>query len=121
MGLVRFQLWAPLRETNNSSAPESRLQPLSSVEASLCCRETGEKEKESAEERWEGEREKKGFRLFPLPIIRRALSIFTNIAIFIGIPSGSLCGGELESINHPFYARPAVCPRLKNQAVRGET
>ena len=87
----------------------------------MCCRETWEKEKESAGDQWEGGREKKRFRLFPLPIIRRALSIFTIIAIFIGIPSGSLCGGELESLNHRFYARPAVCPRLKNQAVRGET
>ena len=44
--------------------------------------------------RWEGEKEKRGFRLFPLPIVPRALSIFSIIAIFIGIPSGSLCVGE---------------------------
>ena len=36
----------------------------------LCCGEAGEKGKESA------------------------LSLFSRIAIFIGIPSGSLCGGE---------------------------
>ena len=39
---------------------------LSSAEASLCCREAGEKEKESAR----------------------------DYCYFIGIPSGSLCGGE---------------------------
>ena len=39
-------------------------------ETPLCCEEAGEKGKESA------------------------LSIFSRIAIFIGIPSGSLCGGE---------------------------
>ena len=41
--------------------------------------------------RWEGERD----RPFPLPIIRLALSIFSLLlSIFIGIPRGSLCGGE---------------------------
>ena len=32
--------------------------------------------------------------LFPLPIVPSALSIFSIRAIFTGIPSGSLCGGE---------------------------
>ena len=38
----------------------------------------------------------RGSRLFPLPIVPRALSIFSIIAVFIGIPSGSgsLYGGE---------------------------
>ena len=49
---------------------------LSSTEAALCCGEAGDKEKESARARWEGETEKRGSRLFPLPIVRRALSIF---------------------------------------------
>ena len=41
--------------------------------------------------RWEDEIE----RPFPLPIIRLALSIFPLLlSIFIGIPRGSLCGGE---------------------------
>ena len=42
------------------------------------------------------EREKgvRGSRLFPLSIVQRALTIFLIFAIFIGIPSGSLCGGE---------------------------
>ena len=57
--------------------------------------EAGKKEKESARGRMGGGREKRGSRLFPLPIVPRALSIFSIIAIFIGIPSGSLCGGEL--------------------------
>ena len=33
-------------------------------------------------------------RLSPHPIVPRALSIFSITAIFLGIPSGSLCGGE---------------------------
>ena len=49
---------------------------LFSVEVSLCCGEAGKKEKESA------------------PIVPRALSIFSIIDILMGIPSGSLCGGE---------------------------
>ena len=53
--------------------------PLSSEEASLCCGEAGEIGKESTR---------------GIPIIPCALSIFSIIAIFIGIPSGSLCGGE---------------------------
>lgn len=42
------------------------------------------------------EREKgvRGSRLFPLSIVQRALTIFLIFAIFIGIPSGSLCGVE---------------------------
>jgi len=36
---------------------------------------------------------------------------FSIIAIFIGIPSGSLYGREIS--NRSLYARPAVCPRLK--------
>ena len=39
----------------------------------MCCGEAGEKEKE---------------------IVPRALSIFSIIDILMGIPSGSLCGGE---------------------------
>ena len=53
--------------------------PLSSKEASLCCGEAGEKEKESAQ---------------GIPVVPDALSIFSIIAIFIGIPCGSLCGRE---------------------------
>ena len=54
---------------------------LSSAEASLCCGETGEEEKESTRGR-EGERQKRGFRLFPLPIVPRAPSIFSIIAVY---------------------------------------
>ena len=54
----------------------------------------GRKKERARVARWEGERENRGYRLFPLPIVPRALSVFLIIAIFIGIPSGSLCGGE---------------------------
>ena len=36
----------------------------------------------------------KGEGRFPLPIVPSALSIFSIIAILMGIPSGSVCGGE---------------------------
>ena len=56
--------------------------PLCIVGRLLCCGEAGEKEKESA-----------------LPIVPRVLSIFSIIDILMGIPSGSLCGGEsIETI-----------------------
>ena len=68
---------------------------LSLPERPLCVMgRLGRKKKRARGERWEGEREKRGCRLFLLPIVPRALSIFSIIAIFIGIPSGSLCGGE---------------------------
>ena len=51
----------------------------SSEEASLCCGEAGEIGKESTR---------------GIPIVPCELSIFSIIAIFIGIPRGSLCGGE---------------------------
>ena len=40
--------------------------------------------------------------LFPLPIVPLALAIFSIIAIFIGIASGSLCGGESH---YPAFSR----------------
>ena len=61
--------------------------PISFVEASLCCGKAGEKEKESARGH-DGKGEE------PLPIVPRALSIFSIIAIFIGILSGNICGEE---------------------------
>ena len=75
-----------------------RYPPLSSVEASLSCGEAGEKEKERAGHDGKGEERTEDFRLFSLPIAPRALSIFFSIiAIFIEIPSVSLCGGEMLS------------------------
>ena len=68
----------------------SGTETLSSAEASLCCGEAGDKEKERA--RGTTGREKRGA-IFLLPIVRRALSIFSIIAIFIEISSGNLCGG----------------------------
>ena len=43
-------------------------------------------------------RKKKRARLFPFPAVPLALSIFSinDITIFMGISSGSLCGGESE-------------------------
>ena len=56
----------------------------------------GERKIERAGHDGKGEERTEDFRLFPLPIAPRALSIFffSIIAIFIEIPSGSLCGGE---------------------------
>ena len=68
---------------------------LSPPKRSLCVMgRLGRKKKRARGERWKGGREKRGFRLFPLPIVPRALSMFSIIAIFIRIPSGSLCGGD---------------------------
>ena len=46
------------------------------------CMEAGKKEKESARGRMGGGREKRGSRLFPLPIVPRALSIFFDYCYF---------------------------------------
>ena len=44
---------------------------------------------------WKGEKGLRGSRLFPLFIVQRALTIsFLIFDIFIGIPSGSLRGGD---------------------------
>ena len=52
----------------------------------------GERKRERA--RHDGKEEGR----FPLPIVPRALSIFSIIAILMGIPSGSLCGGERSTV-----------------------
>ena len=71
------------------------LASATSEEASLCCGEAGEKKKrERAGHDWKGKERRAFSRLFPLPIVPRALSIFFDYCYFIGIPSGSLCGGE---------------------------
>jgi len=55
----------------------------------------GESKRERTGNDGKGEERREAIsRLFLLPIVPRALSIFSIIAIFIGIPSGSLCGGE---------------------------
>ena len=53
----------------------------------------GERKRERAGHDGKGE-ERREARRFPLPIVPRALSIFSIIDILMGIPSGSLCGGE---------------------------
>ena len=70
--------------------------PFSSAETFLCRREAGERKKARA--RWEGKREeaRPTFSLFPLSRFRLLFSI---IAIFIGIPNGSFCGGERKYAN----------------------
>ena len=77
---------------NQATAGSFASGTLSSAEDSLCCGEAGEKEKKRA--RGTMGRGKRGSRRFPLPIVPRALSIFSIIDILMGIPSGSLCGGE---------------------------
>ena len=57
----------------------SGTETLSSAEASLCCGEAGDKEKERA--RGKTGREKRGA-FFLLPIVRRALSIFFDYCYF---------------------------------------
>ena len=69
------------------------MKPLSSVEAFLCCREAGEKEKESRGTMGSGTREETRealvFSLFPsLP----ALSIFPLLLFLLGYPVGNLWG-----------------------------
>ena len=71
--------------------------PLSSAQASLRRREAGRKKKKARGARWEGEKRS----LFPLPIVPLALAIFSIIALFIGIASGSLCGGESHYPDFP--------------------
>ena len=56
---------------------------LSSAETSLCCgkRRLGRKKKRASGARWKGEREKRGSSLFPLPIVPRALSVFSDYRV----------------------------------------
>ena len=65
---------------------------LASAEASLYRREVGEREKESA--RGTMGREKRRSQVFPSSHRPPRAFCFSVIAIFIGIPSGSLCGEE---------------------------
>ena len=68
-------------------------QSLSSTETSSCSREAGEKDKESAghDGKRKERRVEEGF--IPLPIVPARFLFLSIIAIFTGIPSGSLCGG----------------------------
>ena len=59
----------------------------------FCRRRLGRKKKKALRARREGEREEEGS-LFLLSTVPRALSVFSIIAIFVGIPRGSL--GERE-------------------------
>ena len=69
------------------------MKPLSSVEAFLCCREAGERKREPGNDgKWHARRDKRGPRLFPLPIVPRALSIFRLLLFLLGYPVGNLWG-----------------------------
>ena len=61
---------------------------LSPPQRLLCVEERlGEREKKKVRgAQWEGEREKKGPRLFPLPIVPLALSIFRLLLLLLGYP-----------------------------------
>ena len=65
----------------------------------------GERKRERAGHDGKGE-ERREARRFPLPIVPRALSIFSIIDILMGIPSGSLCGGERECSVFPVLSTP---------------
>ena len=69
---------------------------------SLCCREAGERfigKRAGDDGKWK--EKKRGSRLFSLPIVHRAHTIFfLFISIFIRLFSGSLCGGESLRMFH---------------------
>ena len=86
------------------------MKPLSSAEAFLCCREAGEKEKESRGTMGSGTREETReapvFSLFPSFLAR---FLFSIIAIFIGIPSGEpLQRREQWSLDSLAYVLPSL-------------
>ena len=70
---------------------------VSSAESSLCCEEAGEKKKKARGGRWEGEERREASPPFPSSHRPPRAFYFSIIAIFIGIPSGSLCRGERSS------------------------
>jgi len=80
----------------------------------------GRKKKKARGARWEGEREKRGlFPPFRSSLVPRALSIFFIIAIFIGVPSGSLCGGErMRHYRYIDLATELACSSLRDSRVR---
>ena len=60
----------------------------------MCCREVREKEKESARGTMRRGKREERLRLRVRVQVRARVSDFSINAIFIGKPSGSLCGGE---------------------------
>ena len=84
--LNAFEISNTLTSSKNSSFS------FSSAEASLYRREAGEREKESA--RGTMGREKRRSEVFPSSHLPPRSFYFSKIVIFIGIPSGSLCGEE---------------------------
>ena len=68
----------------------------------LCHREAGEKEKESAQGTM-GKGKKEERRLFPLPIVLRALGIFRLLLFLLGYPAGA--SAEERDLLLPFNRR----------------
>ena len=81
-----------IRNIVHSYILKNRLFSLASAEVSLYRREAREREKESA--RGTMGREKKRSQVFPSSHRPPRAFYFSVIAIFIGIPSGSLCGED---------------------------
>ena len=70
---------------------------LSSAESSLCCGEAGEKKRKRAGHDGKGKDRRQASPPFPSSHRPPRAFYFSIIAIFIGVPSGSLCGGERSS------------------------
>ena len=81
-----------IRNIEHSYILKNSLFSLASAEASLYRREAREREKESARETMR--RGKRRSEVFPSSHRPPRAFYFSVIAIFIGIPSGSLCGED---------------------------
>ena len=94
---------------------------LSPPQRFLCVAERlGEREKKKVRgAQWEGEREKKGPRLFPLPIVPLALSIFRLLLLLVGYPKeastekrGFFCKLSIHHDDHDSWT-----PKMVDQGV----
>ena len=75
--------WAEEEESANADLATSSLLLLSPPQRPLCVvGRLGRKKKRGRGARWEGGREKRSSRLFPLPIVRCALSIFLLLLFY---------------------------------------
>ena len=94
---------------------------LSPPQRLLCVEERlGEREKQKVRgAQWEGEREKKGPRLFPFPIVPLALSIFRLLLLLLGYPKeastekrGFICTLSIHHDDHDSWT-----PKMVDQGV----
>ena len=83
-----------LNTTRLKATIRKAVQALSFVEASLCRMEAGEKEKESARGTMGRRKIYERLPSFLSSLLPPRASYFSITAIYIGIPSGSLCRGE---------------------------